>query len=60
MNPIQWLRIAKWARNPPSDGRVKLLFGVLIVVLLIAGIERFVGWPDWLTLDPQARRGPLR
>ena len=40
--------MARWARNPPSEQRVKL---VLLIVLLCAAlfvIERYVGWPDAL------------
>jgi len=49
MNVMHWLMRAKgWARNPPSEGRVKLVFGVIAICLLIAGWEWAFGWPDWL------------
>lgn len=55
MNYLLWLSRAKrWAQNPPSWGRVKLVLGVVAICLLIAGIEYFGLWPDWMTLD---RRG---
>jgi hypothetical protein len=55
MNILAWLVRAKgWARHPPSEGRVKLVFAVVAICLVIAGIEYFGFWPDWMTLD---RRG---
>jgi hypothetical protein len=55
MNYLHWLMRAKrWAQNPPSAGRVKLVFGVVAICLVIVGIEYFGLWPDWMTLD---RRG---
>lgn len=49
MTPIWLLRMAKWARNPPSWGRVKLVVGVVAICLIIVGIEFFFGWPEALT-----------
>ncbi|MES2915987.1 MAG: hypothetical protein V4753_12790 [Pseudomonadota bacterium] len=55
MNYLQWLMRAKrWVQKPASEGRVKLVFGVVAISLVIVGIEYFIGWPDWMTLD---RRG---
>jgi hypothetical protein len=51
-NPRQFLRMAKWAKNPPSETRVKLVFGAILICLVIAGIEYFVGWPDWMSIEP--------
>ena len=52
MNQLHWLlRAKRWGQNPPSAGRVMLVFGVIAVCLLIVGIERFVGWPEWMTVD---------
>ena len=49
---MMWLmRLARWARHPPSPGRVALVFGVVAACLLLVGIEHFVGWPDWLTVN---------
>lgn len=57
MNHIWLLRMAKWARHPPSARRVKLVLGIAGVCLALVAVERFVGWPDWLTLEapPQGR-----
>jgi hypothetical protein len=52
MNIQIWLlRASRWARNPPSADRVKLVFGVIALCLLIVGYEWIFGWPDWLTVN---------
>lgn len=45
----RFLRAARWARRPPSARRVVLVLGVVAACLALAAIERFVGWPGWLT-----------
>ncbi|PIE13783.1 MAG: hypothetical protein CSA70_03440 [Rhodobacterales bacterium] len=60
MNPLHFLRMARWARHPPSAWRVRLVLGVVAVCLLLVAIERFVGVPDWLTLDPGLDHGRTR
>ncbi len=47
MGPIWWLRMAKWARHPPSDKRIKLVAAVILICLLLLGIEWLGYWPDW-------------
>lgn len=54
MNPRHFLRMSKWARNPPSARRVKLVLAVIALCLVLYAVERLVGWPDW------ARAGRLR
>ncbi|MDU8929703.1 hypothetical protein RXV86_20145 [Alisedimentitalea sp. MJ-SS2] len=54
--PRHFLRMARWARNPPSASAVKLVFGIVLVALIIVGIERYIGWPDALTLEKPPRR----
>lgn len=49
LNIRHFLRMARWARNPPSEKRVKLVFAILLVCLLLFGIERLGYWPDWAT-----------
>ncbi|MFN3970653.1 MAG: hypothetical protein ACK4GO_08145 [Gemmobacter sp.] len=59
MNPLVWLlRARRWAQNPPSWGRVMLVLGVIAACLVLVGIEMFVGWPAWLTLDSRGIRPP--
>lgn len=51
MNPIWFVRMAKWVRHPPSK-RMMAIWGVVIgLSLLIAGAEWLWGWPDWLTVN---------
>ena len=53
----RWLfRMAKLAKHPPSEGRVKVVLAILAVCLLIAGVERFIGLPEFLKLDPVSHR----
>ncbi|MDQ2088772.1 hypothetical protein [Marimonas arenosa] len=59
INLRHFLRMSRWARRPPPAWRIKLVLTVIVLALLIAGVERFIGWPDVLTLDPkQPRRLP--
>jgi hypothetical protein len=52
MNYLLWLMRAKrWAQNPPSAGRVKLVLGVVAICVLIAAYEWAFGWPEWLTVN---------
>ena len=51
MNWMQLLRMARWARNPPSEARVKLLLGLVAICLGIYAVERWIGWPGWMTLE---------
>lgn len=61
MSEIRWLlRAKRLAQNPPPMSRVYLFFGVLAVALTIVAIERWVGWPDWATLEPASRSDILR
>lgn len=59
MNFRHLMRMNKWALNPPSEARVKLVFGIVAACLVLVLIEKFIGWPDMLTLEPQ-RRNPMR
>lgn len=49
MNPIWLLRAKRWAQNPPSAKKVKLVFGVIGFCLLLYLLEKAIGWPEWLT-----------
>lgn len=51
MNPIWLVRMAQWARNPPSWGRVKLVVAVVLLCFALYGVELLWGWPDWLTVN---------
>lgn len=50
------MRAKRWAQNPPSAKRVKLVFGVIAIALLIVGLERLGFWPDWARAERIPRR----
>ena len=54
-NPRLFLRMSKWARNPPSKRQLQLIVFVLLTCAILFGIERLFGWPEWLTVN--TRRG---
>lgn len=39
MNLRPFLRMARWARHPPSPARVRLVAGVVAACLVLAGLE---------------------
>lgn len=52
MNYLHWLlRAKRWTTHPPPMSRVLLVLGIIGACLVLFGIERFVGWPDWLDTD---------
>ena len=52
MVPSKWLlRAARWVRNPPSEGRVKLVIGVVVLCFVLLAIEQIWGWPEALTVN---------
>ena len=54
MNWFWLLRMAQWARNPPSPARVKLVLAVIALCLGVYAVETWIGWPDWMSLDAEA------
>ena len=58
-NPRQFLRMARWARHPPGEKRVRLVLAVVALALAIWGLERLVGTPEWMRIEgaPQGRVG---
>ena len=54
---IWFLRMARWARHPPSAGRVALVLAVVAVCLALYGVDRLFGWPAWLTPNSMHGRG---
>ncbi len=51
MNPLWFLRMARWAHRPPSPLRVKIYLAAAALCLILVGIEHFWGWPAWLTVN---------
>lgn len=45
------LRMAHWARNPPSERRVVFFLAVLAICLAIAALNWAGWWPEALTLQ---------
>ena len=58
MGPQWFLRMARWGRNPPSEKRVKLVLAIVAICLVIYGVERWIGWPDWMTTSWE--RAPMK
>jgi hypothetical protein len=56
MNPNWLLRMSRWARNPPSPTKVKLVFGVILLAAAIWGIEWLGYWPEWATAERLPRK----
>ncbi len=59
MNPMWFIRMARWARHPPSRRMIQVVGLVLGLALVLWGIEHFFGWPEWLTVNG-GRRGMPR
>lgn len=58
---IMWLvRAKRWAKHPPSTKRIKLVFGVILLCVALVGIEKFIGVPTWMQLDPKAHKRVLK
>jgi hypothetical protein len=51
MNPLWLLRMSQWARRPPSLARIKLVFGIIAVLLVVFVLEHYGWWPDALTAE---------
>ncbi|MCX8132335.1 MAG: hypothetical protein N3D18_00030 [Roseococcus sp.] len=49
------LRLVQWLRHPPSRRTLWIIAAVLGFSLLLAALERGLGWPDWLTVDRAPR-----
>jgi hypothetical protein len=50
-NMRHFFRMAKWARNPPGEKQVKMVFAIIAICLALFAVERLIGWPDWLTMS---------
>lgn len=50
------MQAKRWSQNPPSAKRVKLVFGVLAIALLIVGLEWLGFWPEWARAERMPRR----
>ena len=50
-NPRQMMRMARWARRPPGEKRVRLVLVAIALALAIWGLERLFGTPDWMRIE---------
>jgi len=57
MNLMWFLRAKRWAQNPPSVGKIKMVGAIIAVCATLYGIELVWGWPEWLT--PNDTRGRI-
>jgi hypothetical protein len=48
-------RLALWIRRPPSPRRMAIIAVVVAAALAIVAIEKFVGWPEALTVERMPR-----
>ena len=44
------VRMARLAKRPPSEKRVILVLSIIAICLVIAGVERWIGFPDWMSI----------
>lgn len=59
MNLTWLLRMAKWARRPPSMKQVKIGAVVLALAVAIWGLDAAGLWPDWARLEKPPKPGKL-
>lgn len=58
MNTGWLLRMARWARRPPSEGRVLWVLIVVAICAALVAVEWLMGgWPEVLTPDRGVSRG---
>ena len=51
MNLAWLMRMAKWARHPPSPARVKFVLSIVAACFALWGVELIWGWPEALTVN---------
>ena len=57
MNPLWLMRMARWARHPPSQGRVLLVLAIVLACAALYAAEQLGGLPDWM--QAERVRGPM-
>ena len=53
--PRHFLRMARWAKRPPSERRVKLVLRIIAAALVSVALERLFGTPAWMQLGDVPR-----
>ena len=56
MNPLWFLRMARWVRHPPSARRVVLVLGIALACGGLALAEWAGVLPSWMALSPRGFR----
>ena len=54
--PRMLVRAKRMAARPPTMRQVLVYGGIIVACLALAGVERLVGWPDWLTVNSMKDR----
>jgi len=49
MGPRWFVKMKRWAQNPPSPAQIKFVFAIVGLCIALAIGERIWGWPEWLT-----------
>lgn len=60
MNLFWLLRLSRWMRRPPSRRQLLVIVVVLGICAALVAVERTIGLPDWMQLEPQKRGRVLR
>jgi hypothetical protein len=56
---LNWLlRMAKWARRPPSMLQLKIAAVAVAAVLTIIALDHFGLWPEWAQMERHPTRLP--
>ena len=50
------MRAKRWVQNPPSPKRVKLVFAVIALALVVVGLDYFGFWPEWAKAERIPRK----
>ncbi|MBK5928953.1 hypothetical protein [Rhodobaculum claviforme] len=58
MNLFWLLRMARWVRQPPSEGAVRFVLAIMALCLVLFAVERIWGWPEMLTPNSPSGRAP--
>jgi hypothetical protein len=51
MNLIWLLRMRRMASQRRPMWQIKMLAGIVVICIFLMGIEKFIGWPEVLTLQ---------
>lgn len=55
MTPKFLMRLTRVARSRPTERKFWVMVVIVAIVFAVFGIERLIGWPDWMTIDRPPR-----